>query len=257
MVNCIYKKWGSKYYFIAFENQKLVKETEKFYCSEHFLTTNIETLPHGSQVKIFSSISINLQKSNDELFADIDKNTRYDIRRAERDGVHAIFLDNENLSLIELKKFMKFFNKFAKQKHLPKINRQLLFALSKNHNLLLSYALDSNNNILVYHLYIKDNEHSVLQYSCSLYRNKNLNGQLIGRSNRYLHYSDLIYLKNENIMACDLGGISDRSEIHNIVQFKKDFGGDIVEYKNISIYDNKNTTIIIRIKDLMKKLLKR
>ena len=48
---------------------------------------------------------------------------------------------------------------------------------------------------------------------------------MVGRANRLLHYTDMLFFKNHGSKIYDWGGISDSEEIRNITDFKSRFGG--------------------------------
>lgn len=168
----------------------------------------------------FHTIRIDLTKSIDEIYSDFSKETKYEIRRAERDGVNVIYNYNE-------KNFLEIYNAFAESKGLNKITIDKLNSF-KDH-LLISASI-SNNEISSVHLYLCDGEITRLLYSA---RNTDcrLKNSEIGIANRYLHYRDMIFFKNLNYKTYDLGGIakSDNDNLIGINKFKKSFGGNIVE----------------------------
>lgn len=168
----------------------------------------------------FYTIRIDLTKSINELYDGFSKETKYEIRRAERDGINVIYNYNE-------RSFLKIYNAFAEKKGLNKITIDKLNSF-KNH-LLISASI-SNNEISSVHLYLCDGEIARLLYSA---RNIDchLKNSEIGRANRYLHYKDILFFKDLNYKIYDLGGYAD-SDDENLVginKFKLSFGGNIVE----------------------------
>jgi lipid II:glycine glycyltransferase (peptidoglycan interpeptide bridge formation enzyme) len=57
---------------------------------------------------------------------------------------------------------------------------------------------------------------------------------LVGRANRYLHWQDLLRLRESGCTALDLGGWhpGDDTELLKINKFKEEFGGKVVEIYN-------------------------
>ncbi|MBE5755394.1 MAG: aminoacyltransferase [Clostridiales bacterium] len=194
--------------------------------------------PENVNAEIFYSGIIDLENTLEDINQGFDKGCRYDVRRAERDGVKAEFL--MDLSVKELNDFIKFYNEFAKQKGLQKANKKMLSLCNKEKQLLITRASFENKN-LVYHAYLVDRTHARLHHSCSLYRSKknNVNGQMVGRANRWLHFEDMKYLKEKGFKIYDVGGIGKADEVKNISTFKEELGAEPKEYYDFKIFSDK------------------
>lgn len=93
----------------------------------------------------------------------------------------------------------------------------------KNKCILITKAEFLNGK--VYHLYVWSENDSVLVYSASDYRNKNVDRNLAARSNKLLHYKDICYFKDNGLKIYDFGNISSIDEPNGIDKFKISFGG--------------------------------
>lgn len=181
----------------------------------------------------FYTSHINLMNDIKEIFASFDKNTKYEVNRAIRDGVQ--FEINKNQE-----DFINFYNEFAKNKNREKISKRDL-ELYASHLLITSATHE--NIALVMHSYVVDNDGKRVRllHSASSFRSAFLTSEkaLIGRANRFLHYSDIVYLKNRGYCIYDFGGVdlgSTNTEATKISKFKFGFGGVVVTESNFISY---------------------
>lgn len=196
--------------------------------------------------KVFNTIHIDLNKNESVLRSDFTKTTQYEIRKAERDGV----VCSSNLSVEE---FVNFFNIFAQSKNRSKITISDLEIFGEN---LIITEASHNDTVLVMHCYISDTNGKRIRllHSASEFRNITNSEQrnLVGRSNRLLHFHDICLAKKLGMSIYDLGGysISDLDdEKKKINDFKKSFGGTIVEEPDyVSILLNITLFLITKFK---------
>lgn len=177
----------------------------------------------GYKREDFFTKVIDLTKDEKELQAGFDKNTSYEIRRAEKEDI---------TTSVELKveHFKNFYNQFAKTKGLPPLNNSI------NHydtNLVITKA-EYDEKEIVMHSYIIDEslKRVRLFHSASLFRNV-LDTQtraVIGRANRLLHFMDMKHFKSLGFMEYDLGGYAMDTKDETLCQinkFKDGFGGKL------------------------------
>lgn len=175
-------------------------------------------------VKDFDTITIKLD-SEDDIKKLYSKNCRYEVNRAEKEGL--IFSSN-----INIEDFIYFYNDFAVDKNLEKISISTLnYPLEDVEITAILYKED----VLVMHSYFldKDNNTVRLLHSCSNLHKQNCSEirKIIGWGNRLLHHSDMLYFKNKGYLTYDFGGINLKStdaSILGINRFKESFGGDII-----------------------------
>lgn len=167
------------------------------------------------------TLTIDLTGNKFDFFGSLSKKTRYEINRAEREGV-AFSLHDDRAT------FLDFYNEFARSKSLPLLSEAQLSHLPKE-NLCFTKAINSNTSeTLVMHCYLHDKERTRLLFSCSQYRSDDQKSlkNLIGMANRYLHYQDISYFKQHGWLTYDLGGIAyqtNNSGLQHINQFKEEF----------------------------------
>jgi hypothetical protein len=182
----------------------------------------------------FYTLFIDLKESEDVIFSRFEKNTKYEINRAnKKDNIDTMTLDaQENKHL-----FYEFYNKFAILKNLQPIGTKEVDMLIDN-NMFTIRAASFNNDYIVFHSYVTANGRARLMQSASLFRESDENSyrNLIGRANRLLHWEDIRYFKQQGCLIYDFGGIAvdtNDEEKRAINKFKECFGGSAAkEYKS-------------------------
>lgn len=204
-----------------------------------FYNCNTDTLPDADIVEFvqayekeegsadFLSLMTDLTEDENSLLNGIEKQTRYEIRRAAKAmpeyqclGLHTEILPEE------LEEFYKHYNEFASAKGLPAINKKEMGNYAAQGKLMLSKAV-YDGYPTIYHVYAYQADCSRLLHSISLYRtDKTVSASMVGMLNRWLHWQDMLYQKQAGFKMMDWGGISyENPAIANITKFKKDFGG--------------------------------
>ncbi len=190
-----------------------------------------EALPEMFCRKFFT-ILIDLTRDEEQIFAAIKKDTRYEIRRAEsKDNLTCEMLipDADALSA-----FCDYYDHFARQKAQALIDRSWLKLLMDAEALRLSRIRNAEGDNLVWHSYHWANRRATLLNSASLFRESDdaARRQLIGRANRLLHWQDMLSFKAAGAERYDLGGWYDGSTNEQrlkINHFKEEFGGEVVK----------------------------
>ncbi|MDF2685620.1 MAG: uncharacterized protein K0S55_801 [Clostridia bacterium] len=203
----------------------------KIECS-YDIAMHIEALtkPDSIDFHEYTTIIIDLIKNEDDLFNNIDKQCRQNIRRAWREGIKYICLSSNEISDEKLDIFIDFYNKFAKQKNLNFCQGCLLKKFKENNTLFISYT-ENNDEMLTCHIFVVDDNCTRHLYSASLYREMdNEKRNLIGRANRMSTWEDIIYFKKRSYSIFDMGGICTENECANITRFKLEFGGEIKKF---------------------------
>ncbi|MGP1437996.1 MAG: hypothetical protein ACTTKH_02865 [Treponema sp.] len=194
-------------------------------------------------VKIdFTTLHNNLLEEKDVLFSNIAKNTKYEINRAIKEGVEA--------TKTNIEEFLPFFNDFAPTKNLKKLAIDNLKAYKDA--VVITKAFQ-NETIFAMHAYIVDKEdgRARLLYSATVNRNtSNIDLNMVGRANRFLHWKDMLMFKDTGLSIYDWGGIAgdpEAEETKGIDAFKMAYGGVPMQEPH---YEHKKLT-------LLKKLLGR
>jgi hypothetical protein len=200
---------------------------------------------------------IDLRQDAETLLAGIDSSTRYKIRRAEqRDGVRCTRWDTR--SEASLKEFCDAFNTFAREKGQPILDLWRLRPLADAGILEITRAAAADDVPLVWHSYLRVGDRARLLHSCSLHRSADDTGfrNLIGRANRYLHWSDMLLFKKEGFALYDMGGwhlAGTDPELVRINEFKESFGGDVVPCYSSTRPLTVKGRIVSRLRDLARR----
>ena len=176
---------------------------------------------------------IELTKSSDEILNQFNKTTQYQIRRAIRQGAGFEIESDTNV-------FINFYNGFAESNNLSLVKSKNLTSLKNN--LFISKAR-YGDNCLVMHANIIDPEIKRVQMlmSASHFRmySDNEERAFLGRVNRFLHFMDMMYAKEMNMLVYDFGGyaLNTKNEVlQNINKFKDGFRGRLQKECNYISY---------------------
>jgi len=174
-----------------------------------------------------------ISKDEETLFSSVRRTNRRSIQRAhDLDGISCRVVPPNETNLSEL---CTFYKRFASDKGLDPASLSYLTAIARSGRLELSQAFDSQTGeVLVWHSYLMTPTRARGLYSASLFRESEdvQRRHLIGRANRYLHWTDVLRFKEAHIDAYDWGGwyagTEDEAKLR-INQFKVEFGGEIVK----------------------------
>lgn len=223
---------------LTISRKKALLPIKEYYFSEDptrpgerdFLTIFIQAKKPLRGFKPFCSHLINLSYTHQALYDSISKSTRYKINRAERNRVEPSYDSFPTETTIA--EFKRFYDRFAKTKALISCNSRKMGVLAENNALLLSYAVNPSGVPLVGHAYIIDKELGRIRllYSASHFRDSlsTTERNAIGMANRFLHWQDILYSKNDGYNTYDLGGVAPASsdpQKKAIARFKSEFGG--------------------------------
>jgi hypothetical protein len=190
----------------------------------------------GETCEVFDTLLIDLRHDSDKLFSVIDKNARYEIRRAaHRDELTVELFEEPSSKLVST--FCDAYDGFAVTKRLPTISRRLIQAYASEGALRITSAHDPQRQCVVWHSYLQVTSRVRLLHSVSTHRSSNnpTIRAMYGRANRFLHWQDIEWFKKLGLTTYDLGGWysgfsdSDRLAIN---AFKKQFGGTTVREYN-------------------------
>ncbi len=244
---------------------KLLKRCEVWFDEEpteevDILTYHQRTLPVvTAKCTDFYTLITDLSKKSDELLQNFSKDTRYEIRRAEKqDEIIYEYWMAKNTNAV-LTRFHNFYDRFAIAKKLNVMDRRYLKRLADAGVLDLSVVQDKEGNDLVWHAYYRNTERVRLLHSCSLFRENadNASRNLSGRANRLHHWRDMLRFKQEGILCYDFGGWyegnSDMEKLR-INQFKSEFGGTVVKNYNCNQIVTVKARILMTAFDVVKNI---
>lgn len=171
------------------------------------------------------TVVIDLKKTEEELLSNMRRQTRYDVRRAEKLGISVLKSNSEEL-------FKEFHGVQAetarRQKFIPPSLETLLAERAAFGDNITIYVAMENEEAIAYGLIIKDGKEGDYYEAASTDLNRKLPGAhaILWRAMRDL--------KAEGYERFNLWGIAPAGQPHHryagVTTFKTGFGGEIVEY---------------------------
>jgi hypothetical protein len=172
-----------------------------------------------------TTVCIDLSGTLEALSKGVAKNTRYEIRQAEKLG-DRIRIERNGPELTD--KFLALFNDFVRSKpEVAAINHSMLRRYEAHADIFMAYL---DGNPVCGHVLLRDVEigRARLLYSASRRFDDRETARLSGTLNRFLHWHEICAYREERFSAYDLGGIKE-DKADGITQFKMSFGGDVVK----------------------------
>jgi hypothetical protein len=172
-----------------------------------------------------ATVCVDLSATVETLSKGIAKNTRYEIRQAEKLG-DRIRIERNGPKLT--KEFLALFNDFVRSKpEVSPINQRSLTRYEGHADIFMAYLDD---NPVCGHVLLRDIEigRARLLYSASRRFDDRETARLSGTLNRYLHWHEICDYRKEGFSTYDLGGIKE-NKADGITQFKMSFGGKVVK----------------------------
>ena len=172
---------------------------------------------------------VDLTPSTEAIFDGFSKHTRRKIKQGAKESFEFQW-DVPEVELIDV------YSQFARDNDLPEVEKRVIDAYWPDMKVTkLSYM----GRTLVMHSLIVDPEakRACMLHDAAMFRRMpdQRHRNLIGFANRYLHFLDMMYLKERGITSLDLGGYALNTQdehLQNINEFKDGFGGELVEMSN-------------------------
>jgi hypothetical protein len=170
---------------------------------------------------------IDLSRTEDEISAALHKETRYEIRRAEREFV--IYHSSLEQTSDAMTRFEADYAELQKFKNLHPLNRDKLRQLAKDGLLKLTSSALADGTPCSWHAYVGSSDRIRLLHSVARFYSVGdaTARAAIGRANRYHHWRDIRHFKALGFASYDLGGCyrGDDADQMNVSRFKEGFGG--------------------------------
>ena len=184
----------------------------------------------GCRSHDFHSLCLDLSRGADALFAAMRKETRYEIRRASREGLAHEFAPRPDADWMAA--FYDFYDCFADSRRLLRVNRTRVEALAGQGMFSLSRISAGDGRVLVWHAYLRSGGRACLMHSASFFRaGDNGEAALVSRANRFHHWADIERFRSEGLAIYDFGGWyaghEDAGKLR-VNRFKESFGGEAV-----------------------------
>ncbi len=172
----------------------------------------------------------------DDLFSKFKSNYRNEIRRVAKEEYHVDYYDSKKL--LEDQHFLLEFEKLHEQMLLDKDKAELVHNYS--HDQIMSFIqqecfvlsrAEAPNSGVVYHGYLCDGKTTILQHSCSDFRDGTVDRTSAGRLNKFLHWEDIKQFKDMGYEIYDWGNTFDAGPnyTNGIDKFKAGFGGESIQ----------------------------
>ena len=179
----------------------------------------------------------NLSGTDEDIMALLHRDTRKQVRRAEREGISIERYDCSQLDI--LNDFNLFYRKFSDSKSevsdILKVSVQLhmLKRIANAGMLEVSRATGGDGEPIVYHVIIIADGRARVHHSASHFREDQSSERrhYLGRANRYLHLQNMLHYKHQGYYQYDMGGWysgKDNASLLRVNQFKEEFGGRVV-----------------------------
>lgn len=187
----------------------------------------------------FTTLHIDLQMSEEEIFKSFHSNTRNEIRKNLKSD-EIIYDVNDSPSENDIKVFFNDLNIFMQQKNHKIDNTFLLQQTEDFKSSIVITNVRKDGALLASHLYLVDESRARYKSGISYRLAEDIDPKIVGRSNRGLHWYDMQFFKNKGINIYDLGGITvnttDQAKI-NITKFKERFSKNhVIEFEgNIGV----------------------
>lgn len=190
--------------------------------------------PIGRVLRQVRTLITDLRQSEEELIARCQKDCRYQIRRAVREGIHTEYKLGNEITEQDIENFCRFFLEFWQSKGIQEGTyekyREEIETYAEEGVFAISCA-KVDEEVLVYHTYIVGDDFVRSYQSASQFRRDDkAKARIVGIANRYLHKEDMLYFKSLGKTIYDWGGAGEREEVKSITEFKESFGGEPLYY---------------------------
>lgn len=188
------------------------------------------------QFTILNDLTLN----EEALLGNINATGRNEIRSIRSNAEYTYHMEHEGLTSATLNKFIEEYNRFAAIKKLVPADVRRLYAYNKEGMLAISWVNNTANKTISWHAYRVNTERVFLISSFTMvHQADNQNKNETGSVNRFCHFADMLYFKQNGVQLYDWGGWYNGKEdsgLLNINSFKEKFGGVITPNYNSTVY---------------------
>jgi hypothetical protein len=186
-------------------------------------------IPEIAQPSAKYTLVVDLTLSDEQLLANMQSETRYEIRRAQnKDALE--FRAPTAPDASSLAAFHDLFAQFAAEKGVSPVRMEYLQAAAKAGVLRLG-SMVHEGEVVVWHSYLLIGSRVRLLHSASLFRGQApARRSLIGRANRLLHWLEMQHFRGTGTTLYDFGGWyagQDHEDFLRVNRFKEGFGGTV------------------------------
>ena len=226
----------------------------------------LHSLPYpvaGARNKEAWTLLNDLSGTDTDIMAQLSKDTRKQIRRAEREGITSERLDPRYPSV--LNEFALFWGQFVESKKEVRtvldvsVQLHMLQRMAKASILEVSRAVSYDGTPIVYHVLIVSGYRARVHHSASLFRESQHSSQrhYLGWANRLLHYNNMHYYQQKGYKQYDFGGWyagKDNESLLRINQFKEEFGGKVNREYDVMLGCSLLGQLVLKIYNWLRKM---
>ena len=192
--------------------------------------------PIGQNATPFRTLLTDLTKSEEEITAKYTRTTKYEIRRAAKEGVQGTIIYGDEVTDADIEELCEFLHQFWASKGRSEMTVEVIHKQIRDYVEAKRFCITKafvDGKTIVYHTYIQGDDFMRLFHSASLFRiDIDRSNRLIGRANRYLHQLEIQGFKEKGYKILDWGGAGLEEEVASITRFKAEFGGEVANYYN-------------------------
>jgi hypothetical protein len=180
----------------------------------------------------FTTLHLDLRKSEEELMGELHSDTAYKVRRAiKRDSLECFQEPEPDSACVN--RLLNFHDVATADKGLPVRDRDFFEQLRAAGALRVSWLTSPDSGELAYraHMVAEGRTRLIISAIRSDLRVEG-SGPFLGRANRLLVWRDICSFRDAGVVCYDFGGIyqgNDRPDLRRIATFKLGFGGRVVE----------------------------
>ncbi len=184
--------------------------------------------PMDSVCLLIPNYLIDLRQPEERIFSNMSRSTRRNIRKAINND-EFILTELENPTDGQIMQFGEFYNEFAKEINIKRCNVEKLKAIRDKGALVISFITNHDHQVLCAHAYLVNTKQAYGIYSVLRRYKKgdSINGQIIGRANKYLDWKNIQSAKRRGCSWYNFGGKifgEEDEKGKNVNQYKKSFG---------------------------------
>ena len=203
----------------------------------------IRNLPNpiaGANFTTVKTMKIDLRNDIETLWNNLSKTSRYEISRAQREGVTCKTILEPSLD--ETQQLLLASDELTLRKDIGAVDHELFRDLQLKKQLYITTACDDTGKVLSRHAYVKIRTSVVQLANISMIDHNKASDErrAAARANKYLHWQDFCSLKKQGVESCDLGGGATGEDENGpnsapLFEFKRRLGARAVETYHVIV----------------------
>ncbi len=196
-----------------------------------YLYHSLEPISMGTQIRR-QTLLINMNQTPEQLFDGIQKDAKYKIKRAEREGVSFVALASPSAE--DIYELIMAHRDLEIRENRNPLTEAALNSFGENRQFVITKSLGTNDKPISWHGYVAFEQRVRLLLSITLLvdRTSSSEKNFAGRANRFHHWKDIVYFKEQGLKVFDFGGWvgpDGDPKQRSISEFKEGFGGQVAD----------------------------